>query len=177
MDMTSTQTAGKELRYNPAVEISPLVEVSKTIHAPLAQVWKAWMQPELIRQWWGPKGFSCPYATVNFKVGGDYLFAMKDNRTEQVLYSTGLYQKIDPERKIVFTDHFCNSDGVAISAEEAGMSGVWPEVLTITITFKNVDADETLLSPAHEGIPAEMHDDCVEGWESCFEKLEKLLRR
>jgi len=36
------------------------VVVTRVFDAPVEQVWNAWVQPELVMQWWGPTGFACP---------------------------------------------------------------------------------------------------------------------
>jgi uncharacterized protein YndB with AHSA1/START domain len=35
---------------------------TRVFDAPIGRVWKAWSEPEEVRRWWGPKGFTCPIA-------------------------------------------------------------------------------------------------------------------
>jgi hypothetical protein len=72
-------------------------------------------------------------------------------------------------------DHFADKDGNYISAKDAGMPGEWPEELFITIEFEGISPDETRMALSHEGIPKEMHDDCVKGWNESIDKLQKLV--
>jgi uncharacterized protein YndB with AHSA1/START domain len=40
------------------------------------QVFEAWTNPELLAQWWGPKGFTNTFHTFELKVGGKWHFTM-----------------------------------------------------------------------------------------------------
>lgn len=40
------------------------------------QVFKAWTDPELLAQWWGPKGFTNTFHTFELKVDGKWHFTM-----------------------------------------------------------------------------------------------------
>ena len=51
---------------NTAPKVRDLV-VTRVIDAPVEQVWKAWTDPELVKQWWGPDGFTCPLARIDFR--------------------------------------------------------------------------------------------------------------
>lgn len=50
--------------------------ISRTIAAPRAVVWGAWMNPETLPQWWGPDGFSCRTARIDLRSGGEWVFDM-----------------------------------------------------------------------------------------------------
>jgi uncharacterized protein YndB with AHSA1/START domain len=53
----------------PATHKRDLV-VTRLFDAPIEQVWKAWSDPEYVRRWWGPEGFTSPLATIDFREGG-----------------------------------------------------------------------------------------------------------
>ena len=42
----------------------------RTYAAPIANVWRAWTEPELLRQWWGPEKTTIPECEVDLRVGG-----------------------------------------------------------------------------------------------------------
>lgn len=50
--------------------------LQKLIKAPRAMVWKAWMNPETLPQWWGPDGFSCSTKRIDLRQGGEWVFDM-----------------------------------------------------------------------------------------------------
>jgi uncharacterized protein YndB with AHSA1/START domain len=174
--MTYTSPNTTETEQGKSLEASPLVEVTRTFRAPVERVWNALSDPELIKQWWGPTNFTAPNAETDFRVGGKYLFSMQ-GPDGKVIWSGGDYKEIIPDKKIVCTDHFSDKDGNPITANEAGMTGDWPKDLYITIELESIGPDQTKMAISHEGIPAEMHDDCVKGWSESVDKLQKLVER
>lgn len=172
MESRSISVAGQE----KLIAKSPLVEVTRTFRAPVERVWRAWTESAMAKQWWGPENFTCPEAKIDFRVGGKYQLAMQDP-SGKVMWSTGEYQDIIPLKKIVATDAFSDKDGNMISASDAGMPGEWGDISIATIEFTAVGPDETRMSLVHEGIPGEMHDDCVDGWSTSFNKLERLVQQ
>lgn len=58
---------------------APIKEVSfeKTYDAPVEQVWKAWTNPDLLKQWWGPNDVIIPDCEVDLKVGGRFYIVME----------------------------------------------------------------------------------------------------
>jgi uncharacterized protein YndB with AHSA1/START domain len=154
----------------------PPVELTRTFKSPVEIVWAAWSQPELIKQWWGPVEFSCPEAKVDFKVGGQALLAMKDP-DGKVIWSTGTYKEIVLHKKIVVTDSFSDELGNIIPAKQVGMPGDWDEPCLITISFHSPDPGSTVMNIYHEGIPSEVHDDCVSGWSSSLDKMRTLVEK
>lgn len=158
--------------YN--LEEAPLVTITRFFNAPLTRVWQAWTNEEMMKQWWGPEGYSSPSAKIDFRVGGKSLLAMKDPNGE-IVWSGGVYKEIIPYKKIVTTDHFADKEGNVISANDVGMPGNWPLDCLITVEFSDGNEEQVKIIINHEGIPKEMHDDCVEGWNSSINKLQKLV--
>lgn len=50
--------------------------LQRTIRAPRAAVWGAWMNPDTLPQWWGPDGFSCRTYRIDLRTGGEWVFDM-----------------------------------------------------------------------------------------------------
>lgn len=50
--------------------------LQRTIRAPRAVVWEAWVNPETLPQWWGPDGFSCRTTRIDLTSGGEWVFDM-----------------------------------------------------------------------------------------------------
>jgi len=51
--------------------------IERVFDAPVARVWKAWTDPEQVKKWWGPKIFTAPLVSIDFRVGGTYLYCMQ----------------------------------------------------------------------------------------------------
>lgn len=161
-------------KREPSLDSSPPVIVTRTFNAPVEQVWKVWANGDLMQQWWGPENYTSPTAKIDFRVGGKSLLAMKDSMGA-IVWSGGVYKEIIPFKKIVTTDHFADEKGHVIPASEAGMTGEWPLECLITVEFSGPSKDQTKMTITHKGIPQEMHDDCVDGWNSSINKLQRLV--
>ena len=79
-----------------------------------------------------------------------------------------------PEKNLVVTDSFSDEKGNIKNAAEYGMPGDWPSELLITFDLEEADG-ATKLKLTHEGVPGEMHDECMKGWNESFDKLEKNI--
>lgn len=95
--------------------------LTRVFDAPRERVWKAWTQPEEVKRWWGPKGFTAPFVTIDFRVGGKYLYCMRAPDGKDY-WSTGVYREIVPLEKIVATDSFADPEGNVVSATHYGMN-------------------------------------------------------
>jgi uncharacterized protein YndB with AHSA1/START domain len=163
-----------ETHDNLLADHQKIISIHRKFDLPVDTVWKAWSEPASCKKWWGPKDFTCPHCSIDFKVGGKYLSCMQAPDGKQ-FWSTGVYKEIIPQRKIVFTDNFADSKGNIKSASDLNMPGDWPQELSITVTLEEV-AGKTDLSLQHVGIPEEMYDECIQGWQESFDKLERNLK-
>lgn len=46
------------------------LDFERSYPAPIAQVWRAWTQSEMLRQWWGPEKTTVPECEIDPRVGG-----------------------------------------------------------------------------------------------------------
>jgi uncharacterized protein YndB with AHSA1/START domain len=164
---------GKEPKYDP--DLYPVVEVTFTVQGSVERIWSAWSEPKLFQQWWGPEGFACPEVTIDFQEGGRFTAAMKSPKGK-IVWSSGEYKELVENKKIFCTDFFSDEKGREVKPSVYGMKGTWPVHLFITVELEALSDSETKINLKHEGIPAMQHDDCVAGWTSSFEKLQRLVQ-
>lgn len=50
--------------------------ITRTFDVPREKVWKAWTDPEQLRQWWAPRGFTNPTVQLDLRVGGELYIVM-----------------------------------------------------------------------------------------------------
>ena len=148
--------------------------IHRVFDLPVSKVWRALTEAEEFKKWWGPKDFTCPTSKMEAKVGGKYLSCMRGPDGKEY-WSTGVVKELIPEKRLVVTDHFSDEKGNIKNASEYGMPGNWPEELLISFDLEEA-GDTTKLRLLHEGIPEEMHDECVQGWNESFDKLEKNIK-
>lgn len=174
--MQQSTTQNSQETFQPFnVEKYPLVQLTRKFTVRVERLWSAWTSSELVKQWWGPETYSCPEAKIDLRKGGKMFLGMQ-GPDGKVMYSGGTIEELIPETKLVCADQFMDKNGNPISAKEYGMPGDWPEGGSkITVEFSSLGADESQFQLVHEGIPKDMHDDCVSGWSTSIDKLQRLL--
>lgn len=148
--------------------------IVRTFNAAKEKVWHAWSDEEHFKQWWGPREFTCPDCTIDFKVGGKWLASMMDDKGNKI-WATGVYKEIIPYEKIVFTDCFADEKSNVISSEVYGMKGVPMEML-VTVLIKEVNG-KTEMTIIHKGLPeGELSKGANIGWNTSIDKMEESFK-
>ena len=149
------------------------IVINRVFNLPVSVVWLAWTDAEYFKKWWGPRGFTSPSSKMEARVGGKYLNCMRGPDGKEY-WSTGVVKELIPERKLVITDSFSDEKGNIKPASEYGMPGNWPKELLITVYLEEADG-ATKMKLKHQGIPNEMREDCIKGWNESFDKLEENI--
>jgi len=165
---------GTKAKAGHDTDVQNEVVIHRVFSLPVSKVWQALTVPEYFKKWYGPEGYTCPYSSMEAKTGGRYLNCMRSPDGKD-MWSTGVVKEFIPEEKLVISDSFSDEKGNVVSAAKYGLPGDWPRELTITYELEEADG-ATKLHLRHEGIPEEAHDDCVDGWRQCFDKLEKNIK-
>lgn len=99
------------------------ITMSRSFDAPRELVYKAYTDPELLPQWWGPEGVTTVVDKMEVKPGGTWRYVQRDNEGNEYGFRGVYHTTIAPER-LVYTFEF------------EGMPG---HVLLETITFEEQD--------------------------------------
>ncbi|HEY8929339.1 MAG TPA: SRPBCC domain-containing protein [Mucilaginibacter sp.] len=88
------------------------IHVEREFNAPLEKVWKAWTDPALLEKWWGPKPWVAKTKSMDFTVGGIWLYAM-EGPEDQKHWSHVTFTAIEKASRfatdVVFSDEHGNS--------------------------------------------------------------------
>lgn len=161
--------------------------ISRIFDAPRELVWKAWTEPELVKKWWGPEGFSAPSIKIDLRVGGKYVFAMhgpEGTEWDKDIYSAGVYKEIVTNEKLVVTDYFSDEFGNMITPQDSGLEDPnFPKETTVTVVFEEVENGITKLSIIYpmpespEQREAILKSGMEEGWNSSLNKLAEVIEK
>jgi len=152
----TTDTALKEMR------------LTRIINAPREMVSRAWLDPEQLKKWWGPKGFTNPVCEVDARPGGNILIHMK--APDGVVYPMdGEFHEIEEAEKIIFTSAALDKNGnrlfevlnTVIFTEEEGKTKLSLHAVVSNIT--------------DEGRP--YLDGMNEGWNQSIDRLVELVSK
>jgi uncharacterized protein YndB with AHSA1/START domain len=153
------------------------VVIERIFDAPREMVWKAWTDPDTMKQWWGPKDFTSPVVSVDLDLGGSYLHSMRSPEGED-FWSTGVYKDIREPELLVMTDSFADKDGNVVPASYYGMNGNWAREMLITVRLEeeNGRTKMTLTHSGIDGFSMKDIDNMQQGWNQSFDKLEEVLK-
>lgn len=133
------------------------VVVSREIDAPPEEAWRAWIDPDQIRQWWGPTGFTCPRADVDFRIGGTTLVTMQapEEYGGFQMSNRWTYTAIDEPSRIEFISTFADSEGKVIEPADAGIPAGVPAEVPHVVDFEALPGDRTLVTVSEYGYTSE----------------------
>ena len=143
---------------NAAIATAAIV-VRRTIAAPAAELFDAWLDPEAMAIWMRPGSIQTTKATVDPKVGGRYDIVMQ-SATETYPH-TGVYRVIDRPRRLVFT-------WISRGTEQR------ESVVTVDFIARG-SATEVVVT--HELLSESAQPSHVNGWTSALERLEDTCRQ
>ena len=136
------------------------LQIRRTFAAPREKVFRAWTDPQTLKQWFGPPGFKTTVAEVDLRVDGEFRLTLQ-KPTGEVVSAFGTFREIRPSERVVCTWNWDYNDiGDTI----------------LTLEFHDAGG-ETELVLTHERFPTIEHRDGHNtGWTGCFDKLEEFLR-
>lgn len=148
-----------------AIDPAFMLCLSRVFEAPVATVFRAWTDPELVKRWWGPRDFTVPFAEIDLREGGAYRIGMRrPDGGEHVLFGT--YVQIMEPTRLVYT----------WSMEEAPGDDA-PDSL-VTVAFRPV-GDMTEIQLTHEKLPPSKSafDAHYFGWLGSLDRLEEMVAK
>lgn len=151
------------------------VIVARAFDAPRALVFRAWTEPEHLKRWWGPEGYTMPYCEVDLRLGGVFFHCMRSPEGRD-FWGRGVYREVVAPERIVLTDSFADEAGNVVPATRYGLSPDWPMETLMTVTFDEHDAGSTRVTVRHDGIPSDPDGDAARrGWEETADRLAGYL--
>lgn len=140
--------------------------ISRTINAPRARVFSAWIFPEQMAQWWGPQGFTNPVCDVDARPGGRILVHMR--APDGTIYPmTGTFHEVVAPKRLVFTAFAEDHDGNALLESHTTVTFAEQNGKTIV----TVEAKAIGLAPIAPQMLAGMNA----GWTQSLERLAELV--
>jgi uncharacterized protein YndB with AHSA1/START domain len=144
-------------------------------------VWKAFTDPERMKQWWGPKGFTVIASKMDLRPGGTYHYGMRAPDGSP-MWGKFVYREITPPERMVFISSFSDEAG-GISRHP--MAPNWPLEMLSTFTFEDVGGKTkfTVRWAPHDATEEERKvfaagkDGMHQGWSGTFEQLAAYLAK
>ncbi|MCP9750710.1 SRPBCC domain-containing protein [Ferruginibacter sp. HRS2-29] len=87
------------------------IHVRREFNAPPQKVWAAWTKSELLDQWWAPKPWRAETKSMDFTVGGYWLYAMVGPKGEKQFCKVD-FLTIEQQKSFSTTSAFVDENGV-----------------------------------------------------------------
>jgi uncharacterized protein YndB with AHSA1/START domain len=136
------------------------VVMTRVFDAPRRLVFDALTKPELLRRWFGPRGWSLVVCEADLKVGGTWRWVLRgpDGRD---MGMRGVYQEITPPERLVSTESFDDYPGESLNtlilSEEGGKT-----TFTITVRYASQEIRDAVIKSGMEHGAAECYDKLAE---------------
>ena len=137
--------------------------LTRLLKAPRALVFRAFIEPERMKQWWVPRGFTLLSCALDLREGGAWRMRIKSDQTGAIQTEVGVYREIREPERLVFTHAWVRANGTLTQTtlitvrftERAGRTEV---------SFRQEDFASAAACLSHE-----------EGWSTSLAQLTEYL--
>jgi glutathione S-transferase len=158
--MPDTATANSATARTETADDRTLV-IERVFKAPPEAVFRAWTDPAILVQWWGPEAFKTAKPEMDVRPGGAWRTVMVGPKGEYT--ASGIYREITPPKRLVMSWAWQQDDGsrgheteIEVSFEAAGEG---TKMRLVQRVFQS----------------REQRDNHFGGWASSFNDLERLF--
>lgn len=146
------------------------VRLERVIPAPPREVYRAWLDPDILRRWLAPGGITVKQAAVEARIGGHFRIWHVESGSDVGGFECEIVELV-PDARIVFRWGFVGPERTAGPVFDS----------RLTITLHAARGGETLLTLVHERLEdlaagwPEVAENVEVGWELVLEKLAVML--
>lgn len=119
------------------------VIITKIFDAPRNLVYKAWTDPNHLKNWFAPSGCTISFRELDIREGGTFHSCVNSPGYGDC-WCKGVYKQLVQNEKIVYTMAIADEAGNLIDAVQAGMDPEWPMETTVTVIFSDQDGKTKL---------------------------------
>lgn len=172
--MSENMNPSSSLQNNPFV-------ITRVVNAPRDLVWRVFTEPEHLKQWFGPQGFTLPTCNLDLQPGGVFHYSMRSPDGFEMWGKWIFREIVAPERLVVIVSFSDPQGGVA----RHPMAPLWPLETLSTTTFTEHEGKTiiTLRWSAHNPTALEQqtfnagHAGMQMGWSGTFTQLDAYLEK
>ena len=136
------------------------IVMTRVFDAPRHLVFDAFTKPELLKRWFGPRGWSLVVCEVDLRVGGGFRFVLRGPEGKE-MGMRGVYREIVPPERSVhmesFDDYPGESQVTAVFVEQGGRT-----TLTATVLYPSKEIRDMVIKSGMEHGAAESYDKLAE---------------
>jgi uncharacterized protein YndB with AHSA1/START domain len=137
------------------------VTLTRVFDAPRHLVFEAFTKPELLKRWFGPRGWSLAVCEVDLRVGGGFRFPLRGPDGRE-MGMRGVYREITPPERSVHMESFDDYPGVesevtTVFTEQGGKT-----TMNATVLYPSQEVRDAVIQSGMEHGAAESYDKLAE---------------
>ena len=132
------------------------IALTRVFKAPRHLVYNAFSKPEILKRWFGPRGWSLVTCDIDARVGGGFRFVLRAPDGREV-GMRGTYRELSPPTRSVHTESFDDFPGesqvTSVFTEDDGYT-----TLVATIRYPSQEVRDAVIKSGMEHGAAESYD-------------------
>jgi uncharacterized protein YndB with AHSA1/START domain len=137
------------------------IVLTRVFDAPRHLVWDAFTKPELLKRWFGPRGWSLAVCEVDLKVGGGFRFILRGPDGRE-MGMRGVYREIVPPERSVHIESFDDFPGADSTVTTVLLEDEGKTTFTATILYPSHEVRDAVIKSGMEHGAAESYDRLAE---------------
>jgi uncharacterized protein YndB with AHSA1/START domain len=136
------------------------IALTRVFKAPRQLVYDAFSKPEILKRWFGPRGWCLVSCEVDARVGGGFRFVLRapDGRE---LGMRGVYRELSPPERSIHTESFDDFPGESLVTAVL-TEGDGETTLVATILYPSKEVRDAVIKSGMEHGAAESYDKLAE---------------
>ncbi len=141
------------------------IHIERVFDAPRERVFEVYTDPELIPEWWGPRGTRTEVLEMDARTGGDWRYRVTGSDGSVTVFR-GTYREVTPPERISQTFEWDGMPGhVSVDSSEFIDLGEQTRVVTTSLFYRTEERDG-MIDSGMEG-----------GLSETYERLDEVLAR
>jgi uncharacterized protein YndB with AHSA1/START domain len=148
------------------------LKITRVFDAPRELVWKAWTDPEMAKQWMGPRGFTTVDFARSNEVGGPWLMSMEGFvpaiQQMATLHQGGVMQEIKPPELLVYSFAWRAPADIGLTDKDI-------QEMTVIVHFAEKGKKTVMTFTQGPFLSERARDGHTGGWNSAFDKFAEFM--
>ena len=136
------------------------VLLTRVFDAPRQRVYDAFTKPELLKRWFGPRGWSLTTCEVDLRVGGGFRFVLSGPHGNMGM--RGVYRELNPPDRSVHVETFDDYPGESIVTSVFTEDAEGRTTLNATVQYPSKEVRDIVIKSGMEHGAAESYDRLAE---------------